>query len=281
MNKTLQSYRSWSRIKHGPAWRYQSAREICHHLWRSRGVDPLTLDAARYLRLVGLGGTYASAASTAFPSVARAFALQREQSVVDEIRVMLLGNLDSNEIVSRSGLPIEDISWWKAIFFDVDLTKDRVGWHIDKIVIPELEAGNFRLASRLHFARCMGASAARRLLDGPEKISDDPREFATYIRREAQIAAAALFLLPIASRGEMERHQKLALQMGLVERQLELAEQKLADRRAKNERSDNLANRRARHATGKAKAARAVERRKEMARAEKQALDRQLESWHR
>lgn len=275
------SVQSWLRLRQGPAWRYLTANDIGDRLADYRAADPLTREVAHYLRLVRQGGHYLRAAPNAFPRIARAFEIQNNEPLVDDLRLMLLGGLDDAEILSRTGVAKRDRHSWQKVFFDVDLKQDRPRWPITQIVDREVAAGNRRLASRLYLARCGGPPVARRLLDGPGMVPDDPREYARYVRTEAQIAAAGLFLSPAESREDMERFLKLALDLDLQEQKLKLAEAQLVARVASDERRHGLDQRRVRVAELKAEAAATEAASQKKSPAEKDAKDRELKSWQR
>src|SRR5256885_2282779 len=132
----------WWQLRHGPAWRYLTARDYPGYISQTNVADRLIKRVARYLRLLELGGTCAAAAPRAFPKIARAFELQRNQSLVDDLRLMLLGELDEGEILARTGVTTKDFRSWKRIFCDVNLQLDEFSWHKRHIVAREVEAGN-------------------------------------------------------------------------------------------------------------------------------------------
>lgn len=275
------SFQEWWRLRQGPAWRYLTASDIGDRLADHRAADPLTREVAHYLRLIRHGGHFLLAARNAFPRIARTFELQNNQPLVDDWRLMLLGGLDDAEILSRTGVARGDLRNWRSIFFDVDVTQDRPRWPIAQIVDREVAGGNRRLASRLYLAHCGGPAMARRLLDGPGMVPDGPREYARYVRTEAQIAAAGLFLSPAEGRADMERFLKLALELDLQEQKLKLAEAQLAARVANDERRHELAQRRVRVAELKAEAAVSKAAAHPKSPADKVAKDRELKSWQR
>ena len=270
---SLQNQRWW-RLRYGPAWRYLTASNISQNLWRNRIADPLTLEVSRYLHLLRLGSPYVAAAPLAFPGIARAFELQRNQPLADDLRLMLLGKLDDAEILDRTGIRERDRRRWQRIFFDVDLMQDRLGWHITHIVAREVDAGNLGLANRLHLARCGGPLVARRLLDGPGMVPSDPDEYARYVQTELQIASAGLFLSPPQSRQEMEDLMNHALKLLPISARKEIAELQLKKQLAKNELSILLAKQKVEAPAAKAAA-------KVKAYADKEARDQELETWHR
>lgn len=271
----------WWRLRHGHAWLYLTARDYPRHISQTRVADPLIKKVARYLRLLELGGEYVAAAAQAFPRIARAFALQGNRPLVDDLRLMLLGQLDEAEILARTGVTTKDLRTWRRIFCDVRPQLDEISWHINHIVTPEVEAGNLYLAGRLHLALCGGPQMARRLLDGPGTVPEDPDEYARYVLTEAQIASGGLLLSPPESRKEMEIFMKLALQMSLANAKTKLLEKQLAARVARDQRRHELAERRVRAAevTAEAAAARAAAKVKSLA--EKEIRDRELAIWHR
>jgi hypothetical protein len=242
------------RGRYGPAWRHITARNSAGSSRRLRIADWLTVDVRRYLSLDSSGGDSANIAATVFPRIAEAFRAQKDRQLVDSLRIMILGRLDIAEIIARTGLSKTILRLWRAIFFDVNLAKDPLGWQLNHVVWPELDAGNLQVGGNLHTARCFGPHVARRLLDGPTKVPTSAKEDAKLALEQARIASLGLLLSYSQSDKELQQLPRLVLRMQLQEQTLALKEKRLAARLVKEERNHDLAERRARIAEERAKA---------------------------
>ena len=271
----------WWRIRYGPSWRYLTASDIAGHQWQFSVADPLTTAVARYLHLLRLGGRCVTVARQAFPGIVRAFELQQNQPLVDDMHLMLLGKLDDAEILARTGVPEKDRRRWQRIFFDVNVQQDPLGWNMAHIVEPEVHAGNLSLANRLHSARAGGPLIARQLLDGPGLAPRDPEDYARYLLTEAQIASGGWFLKRDRTPAEMERFMLFSAKIRLEMEKGKLAKKQLESRAERDKRLDELAERRVRIAEIQAKAALERASAKVKEKAEKQAKDLELAIWHR
>ena len=242
------------RGRYGPAWRYRTARGFSHSFRPCCVADGLTVDVGRYVRLSQQGGEFPARAELAFPEIASALGVQHDDRLRDSLRIMILGQLDNTEILARTGLTEELIGLWQAIFFDVNVATDSVGWQFNHIVGPELDQGNFLLAGSLHAARRGGPEIARGLLDGPQSVPSDSAEYAKLVRWQSQIAAYGLSLSPVSSREELHTLQKLALDAHRQEQKLSLRKERSASQAAREQHRLEAADRRLRLAESKSKA---------------------------
>lgn len=213
-------------------------------------------------------------ADWAFPDIASALGVQHDHRLRDSLRIMILGQFDNAEITARTGLNSELLGLWQAIFFDVDVLKDPVGWQFNHIVGPELDKGSFQLAGHLHMARRGGPEIARGLLDGPQSVPSDSAEYVKLFRQQCQIAAYGLLLSPASSREELREFQRLALEAHWKEQQFSLTKERLASQATREEHRQEVAQRRRRLAENK-KAVAKQRSDKQQAKAAKAAQDEQ------
>lgn len=268
------------RGRYGPAWRVILARDFVASSRPSPVSDQLVVDVGRYLRLRDRGSDSAVIAAKAFPQIAQAFRLQQDKLRIDSLRLMILGELDSTEIVARTGLTTPEIGLWMEIFFDVHMSQDPLGWHVTHVVLPELEAGNLQVASNLHVARCGGPHMARSLLDGPTEIPTDSTACAELVLRQIQISSFSMLMNVPQSRQELQKQHMLGMKLMLKLQQNKSAEKQRACRQANEERDHALAERRVRTAEQRAEAAAEGRAAKAQAKADQSAQDEQLLHWH-
>jgi hypothetical protein len=275
------------RGRNGPAWRHIMARNSAGSSRRLRVMDRLTVDVFRYLSLNSRGGDWVLIAARAFPRIAEVFQVHEDNRLVDSLRIMILGQLDIAEIIARTGLSTKILRLWRAIFFDLNVGKDPLGWQLNHVVWPELDAGNRQLAGNLHTARCGLPRVARRILDGPPKVPTNATEDAKLALEQARIDSFGVLLSRPQSKKELQQLPRLVLRMQLREQTHALKEKRLAARTAKQELNQALAERRARLAEEKARAASQqrlanikAKADKAQAKADKFVEDQRLRSWH-
>ena len=243
---------------HGPAWRVILARDFASSSRPFPVSDQLVADVGRFLRLRNRGRDSAAIAAKAFPEIAQAFRLQQDNRLSDSLRMMILGELDSNEIVARSGLTKPEIGLWMEIFFDVHMGQDPLGWHVSHVVWREMEAGNFQVATNLHLALCGGPHIARHVLDGPAEIPTDPADCAEMVLRQKLVASFALSMHFFESHQELQKQSMPRMRMMLKLQEIKLAKEQRAARleqREQRERDRELAKRSASIAKKEAKIA--------------------------
>ena len=243
------------RGRYGPAWRVILAGDFASSSRPSPVSDQLCVDVGRFLRLRARGSDSAVIAAKAFPEIAQAFRLQQDKPCTDSLRMMILGRLDSTEIVARSGLTMPEIGLWMEIFFDVHMGQDPLGWHVSHVVWREVEAGNLLVATNLHLALCGGPLIARQVLDGPAEIPTDPADCAEMVLRRKLAASFALSLHVPESHQELQKQSMPRMRMMLKLQEDKLAKEQRNARLEQQERDRALAKRRARIAKKKAKIA--------------------------
>lgn len=270
--------KAW-RGHHGPAWRYVTASAYADSSGPIRVADRRVVDLARYFRLVELGGLHIDIAARAFPQMARVMKVQKNHRLVDSLRIMILGNLQSSEVLARTRLSFTTLGLWQDIYFDVDMINDSLGWHMNHVIFRELDAGNVQLAGYLHQARCFGPIAARRLLDGPPTVPPGTPEHDKLLLEQAQIDSFGLLLGYPQSRAELQELQRRAVDQMLQQEKNALAQQRQDARQARDALARERADQRTRLAHARAQAAADRRVAKDKAKADKLAQQEQLRSW--
>ena len=223
------------RGRYGPAWRFRTASGSAGSLRRCPVADRLTKDVRRFLSLKAAGAT-GEILARAFPLIAEAFEIQGDKRLADSLRLMIFGRFDSLELVRQTQRTAKTIQLWEAIFFDVDVAKDPVGWLMNHVVWREHDAGNEQLAGFLHAALCGGPRVARRLLHGPGPAPQDPEKHTAWMREQSEIHILGLSLTHPKTREEFMQFQELVVKMVVEDQKNALAKMRLANKRAREER---------------------------------------------
>jgi len=106
-----------------------------------------------------------------FPHIAAAEALSKDDSgILDDLKVLVVGNLPRPEIAARLRLGEDVVTTWELLFYDVRSTLTSYDWLLKAVIRPEEIAGNGSLAAKLKFATA-GPVMARAVLDAESRVA--------------------------------------------------------------------------------------------------------------
>jgi hypothetical protein len=215
---------------HGPAYRWQTAEELppCRFNPLVLRQDLQVRAAHHFMQLAKRGTAGATYAAAMYPEIAAALLLDQEKAKVDRLKIGVFGDLTWEEIASSTGVDVGLVKTWSSLFYDASDTRKAIGWVANRIVQPELDAGNVELAAKLKLVAAVGPIGARAILALDSKIPVTAGEH--LFRRKLQLSLKFDQALDMAvGPQDAFRFVKLHANLKMQEKRLEHAERKLAE----------------------------------------------------
>lgn len=160
MTSTLEEFVRHQRCRQGPAWR---SRWVGGTPSLLDGEDETLRNFAAYRRLVETSG--AQCAITAMPTFAAAEALNDAGERTSALMLMTLAEMDYDAMQRRTGIDVEILKLWEALYFDARGQRQAIGWLAQHVIEPARQNGRFQFAAQLCFASMAGETAVCAMLD--------------------------------------------------------------------------------------------------------------------
>jgi hypothetical protein len=176
MNPSLAEYFESVLATGGADWRWQQAIEIARApvSRTARDLDPLTRDAADYMRRSACDARSALLASKRYPLIDEARHLVGNPDNWRLLRLLVLTDVTKEEIATRMAISEQLVVTVEHLFFQVRAALQARDWICAMVIRPEQEAGRLELAAEMQFAVFGGPTAARTLLDAALRLPVDP-----------------------------------------------------------------------------------------------------------
>ena len=229
MKFTPEEFARVQRGVHGPAWRIKTATPC-----ETRPATPTALhdetlrSYIKYRRILGVDARGIERASAAYPSIAAAERLNEDPQKTGPLKLMILADMSSDEMLERSGIDVVVLGTWELLYFDARGQQRATDWLAVKIINHERKMGDPRFASKLKLAIIAGPAAVRAMLDTAEGIQLDEadRLFQRRIILGEKLDVAVE--MPINTEENRLRLMKLYIDLMTAEKRIALAERKLA-----------------------------------------------------
>src|SRR6266852_5679075 len=173
MKFDVEEYARMKRHFCGPDWRWKLARARVSSV--STGLideaDQQVREVVDYLSQRAGGPDEKERAAQEFPHIAAAELLAEDSAGCGELKILVLGGCSPAEIGERLELDTTVLATWENLFFDVRAARGATDWILVKVIRPEQERGDQRLASKLKFAYAGGPLAAAAILDADSRVS--------------------------------------------------------------------------------------------------------------
>lgn len=271
MAMNREEFARYQRGMHGPAWRAQAAssREIRPGTRLAEVADDLMLDFSKYSRIKGRNGGGVERAAIHYPIIAAADKLNEDQEKAADLKLMVVADMPSEEMQTRSGIETPILQAWESLFFDARNQRQATVWLCRHVIEPEVSAGNNEFASKLKVAIMTGPIAVRGMLDIKKGICLDEgdRLFQRRIKLNQKFDVAVN--TPTDSEQLQMFFMKLHVSLMAAEKRQAIAEQRLAQRCAEARERFELKKLRLEHAAE----VRMVRRNEKLRNAERRAAD--------
>lgn len=223
---------------HGVAWRSELAKELARSNRRLAGCEDEPLrHYVKYLTMLEISGDE-GAAVAAFPDMAAAQAIDSDGPLADQLKIMLLGRLETAEICSRAKIEPAALKIWTALFFDLAGGHKSPGWLVRHIIDPQRAAGRTDFAGKLGLALQGGPDGARLALDLDTGL---PLAKADQLEREElrlALKKEEALRMPLKNSDDAYRWYKLHLDDERANKRLALDKQKFEVRCAQLQRRE-------------------------------------------
>lgn len=217
------------RSRHGPAWRRQLAEAIVTGLSPEINAqdDEHVREMCAYLRLMRDSPIPMEQIRERFAAIAVADKLQEDASIRKQLKVLVLGDCQPQEISRRLSIDSRVLAAWECMHFDVRPARDASDWILLNIIRPELDQGDEYLAAMLKSAWAGGAVVAWAILaaESRSSLKAGQRLFDLKIRLHLRLQQAVE--LPLDSNSAKLFFIKLHSELMLQEQKLHLAERRL------------------------------------------------------
>lgn len=238
---TLDDFCRSQRGRLGPAWRDKLARSLVPQsaLRVSGRMDSLVRDRHKYLAMRAIDEAGAENARSKFPLMAAVDALSAAMSA--KLKLLVAANLSQEEIQVRTGIEVDVVAVWEALYFDMRDMRETPAWLAIHVVGQERTCGDPALAPRLKLALTGGKLIAEALFDSDTKL---PLEEAGQLidrHMQLQLKFDEAINRPMSTQAEAMDFIKLRTNLFVAEKRLELAEKKLAYRSLEASRKYELA----------------------------------------
>lgn len=220
----------------GPAWRSNLAKQLVLENVRLVGCEDAALrDFIWYAQKCnGCGGEESAAA--AFPAIAAALAINDNSVLVDELKLMVSGQLDAAEILRRTNLDPAALTTWMSLFFDITDYFSATTWLAGHVIGPEREAGRNMFAAKLAMSLRGGRDAALLALAAGAGLPLAPAERLEKAELQLALKMDLALNMEVITPEDSFRFVKLNLEIDLARQKLALANQKFAVRCAELQR---------------------------------------------
>lgn len=229
------------RARRGPAWRWQCTALVAtynrHHLFRR---DQLLIAASRYRAKFDKGLDHAVQACREFPLIDRASVLEMWPEQTLPLKILILGGVPSEEIAQRTGLEIDVVETWQALFFDIGDNRTATDWLTLHVFQPEQVAGRGDHAIKLKMAASGGAAVARHLLDDPQAPPKDESDRLRKRRDKLNFLAEKAASMALHTPTDAQRFLELHARIGFEQQRLDLAERRFTEKQLENARRHEL-----------------------------------------
>lgn len=230
MTMNREEFARYQRGMHGPSWRAQAAnsREIRPGTRLAEVADDLMLDFSKYSRIKGRNGGGVEQAAVHYPIIAAADKLNEDQEKAAELKLMVVADMPSEEMQTRTGTETPILQAWESLFFDARNQRQATVWLCRHVIEPEVSAGNNEFASKLKVAIMTGPVAVRGMLDMKKGICLDEgdRLFQRRIKLNQKFDVAVN--TPTDSEQLQMFFMKLHVSLMAAEKRQTIAEQRLA-----------------------------------------------------
>jgi hypothetical protein len=239
MKRTPEQIVYQRRHYNGPTWRWGWAKELAKRpAYEGRAAraqaDGHVRAAEGYLRQrygqKELPVDDVAPAESSLAPVAQAVALNEDEVVLGDLKVLVLGGCPANEIAARYGLPEDVVTTWELLFFDIRPVAKATDWLLLNVIKPLQQQGECHLAAKLKFATA-GPVSARAIVDALERVS--LRQGQSLFDQKIALMVKfqeAVEKVPIDSERAKLRFIQLHAQLMDREQRLRLAERRLEQR---------------------------------------------------
>lgn len=232
MAMNREEFARYQRGMHGPSWRAQAAsnREIRPGTQLAEVADDLLVDFSKYSRIKGRNSGGIERAAVHYPIIAAADKLNEDQEKTAALKLMVVADMPSEEMQTRSGTKTSILQAWENLFFDARNQRQATAWLCRHVIEPEVSAGNNEFASKLKVAIMTGPITVRGMLDMQEGVCLDEadRLFQRRIKLNQKFDVAVN--MPTDSEQLQMFFMKLHVSLMAAEKRQTMAEQRLAQR---------------------------------------------------
>ena len=230
MAMNREEFARYQRGMHGPSWRAQAAsnREIRPGTRLAEVADDLLVEFSKYLRIKGRNSGGIEQAAVHYPIIAAADKLNEDQEKTAALKLMVVADMPSEEMQTRSGTKTSILQAWENLFFDARNQRQATGWLCRHVIEPEVSVGNNEFASKLKVAIMTGPITVRGMLDMQAGVCLDEadRLFQRRIKLNQKFDVAVN--MPTDSERLQMFFMKLHVSLMAAEKRQEKAEQRLA-----------------------------------------------------
>ena len=207
----------------GPAWRWKLGQiyltEGLPNCFR-RTTLVLT-EVWQYLRWRALSRRDQAPLNETFAVLAKVNRLNTDATVVATLKIMVLAGCSVTEICQRTSLDRITFEIWRRTFFDIESHRKFGGWISARVIEPEIQAGNHRLAAKFQYAYGGGVHVAAAILRAETDIPKDEAETKQFAEIEMCLRLREALIVPFES--EAKRMQQVKLSFRLLARQDRMA----------------------------------------------------------
>lgn len=230
MAMNREEFARYQRGMHGPSWRAQAAsnREIRPGTRLAEVADDLLIEFSKYSRIKGRNSGGIERAAVHYPIIAAADKLNEDQEKTAALKLMVVADMPSEEMQSRSGTKTSILQAWENLFFDARNQRQATAWLCRHIIEPEVEAGNREFASKLKVAIMTGPIAVRGMLDMQQGICLDEADHVFQRRIKLNQKFDVTVNIPTDSERLQMFFMKLHVSLMAAEKRQATAEQRLA-----------------------------------------------------
>jgi hypothetical protein len=235
-------YAHGQRFLHGPDWRCHVAETWLAKPQQSGPPTDLDVQAwCAFLRLHRGGPQDRARALQEHAHLAAALELTEEIAIANRLKVLVLADCTPAQICKRLSMDAQVLDAWEKIFFDVRSVRTAMDWIVSKVIKPVEEQGDASLVVKLKLACIGGPLAALAALEAESRVltRTGPTLFDLKVCLYSKCEQAFELSLDTAEQRRffIKTHADLMHQ----EKQLQLAERKLAHQSQKALRRHELA----------------------------------------
>jgi hypothetical protein len=177
------------------------------------------------------------------PNIAAAEQLWNQPAARSRLKVLILGDCSRASIAQRFGVDVAVIAALEDLFFDVRRMRNAIDWVHCCVIQPEIQGGNFDLATKLNVAFCRGPQVAETILDDSGQVPVDG-EAHVFDRQRIASKLQKMVDAPVNSPCESLDRVKLYLEYEYKNECLDLQRRRLQQRCEEASRRQGLAERR-------------------------------------
>ena len=112
---------------------------------------------------------------------------------------MVLAGCSLTEICQRTSLDRITFNIWRRTFFDIESHRKFEGWISSRVIEPEFQAGNYRLAAKLQYAYGGGVHIAAAILRAETCIPRDEAETEQFAEIQMCLRLRETLMVPFES----------------------------------------------------------------------------------